>query len=114
MRNLPSRLVLSVAGVVLVLAIAGVVLWSQRPDSGVEACEQMTSGNASMTAIRPLFAESRHDDLRDHGGKMIDAAEAYGNPDIGLDVKDRLTELNMERQALQTACADHGVTVDLV
>jgi hypothetical protein len=74
----------------------------------------MASGNASMAAIRPLFAESRHDDLRDHGAKMIDAAEAYGSPDTRLDAKDRLTTLNMERQALQAACADHGVTVDLV
>ncbi|MEV4536557.1 hypothetical protein AB0J82_22495 [Asanoa sp. NPDC049518] len=112
MRNLPSRRALSVVGVVLVLAVAGIVLWSQRADSGVEACEQMAAGNASMTAIRPLFAESRHDDLRDHGGKMIDAAEAYGNPNAGSDRRD--TELKIERQAVQTACADHGVTVELV
>lgn len=114
MKNLRSPRALSFAGVALVLTIAGIVLWFQRPDSGVEACEKMASGRASMTAIRPLFAESRHGDLRDHGEKMIKAAEAYGNPDAKSDGSDqRDTELKNERQAVQAACADHGVTVEL-
>jgi len=115
-RHMRSRRVLtSVAVVVLVLAVAGTVLWFQRPDSGVEACEKMTSGSVSMTEIRPLFAESRHDDLRDHGQKMIDTAQAYANPDTRLEAPDRLDkELSTERQAVQAACANHGVTVELV
>jgi hypothetical protein len=101
--------------VALVLAVAGTVLWFQRADSGVEACGKMASGSASMTAIRPMFADSRYNDLRDHGTKMIDAAQAYANPDTRLDASDRLdAELKIERQAVQAACADHGVTVKLV
>ncbi|MEV4623985.1 hypothetical protein AB0J74_35405 [Asanoa sp. NPDC049573] len=115
LRRMPSRRFVSVAAIALALAAAGIVLWFQRADSGVQACERIASGNASLTAIRPMFAASRHNDLRNHGTRMIDAAHAYANPETGLDAWERLdSEMNIERQAVQAACADHGVTVKLV
>lgn len=111
-------------------------------DSGVEACEALRDGNsqikndagedeqmteAQYRELREVFADSRHDDIRDHGTKLVDviwqmtraigptgdgpSAEADGEA-FGAALM-YMQPLATHMTGLQSACADRGIIVDL-
>ncbi|GIF06581.1 hypothetical protein [Actinoplanes siamensis] len=115
----------------LLVAGTGWVLYDRvlREDSGVAACRALAAeernganGGADDTltrdeyvSMRRVFAESRYADLREHGTKLMDVL--WQVTQLGSD--DEMTALTYLRpltehvSGLQSACADHGVIIDL-
>lgn len=90
-------------------------------DSGVDACEAMRAGTATFPTgadddepmteaqyrqARQVFAGSRHDDIRDHGTKLLDIEWRISESDDG---KTYVQPLATQMLGLASACADQGV-----
>ncbi|GAA4587841.1 hypothetical protein BJY16_008354 [Actinoplanes octamycinicus] len=113
----------------LLLAGGGWLLYDRvlREDSGVAACralagqEKSSSGTADdkltkeeYLSMRQVFADSRYADLREHGTKLMDVLWQVSQ--LGADNEMALTYLQPLTEhisGLQSACADHGVVIDL-
>lgn len=99
-------------------------------DSGVKACEAMAGGDkmfagkagdgkklteAEYRQVRAVFEDSRYDDIRDHGTKLMDLAwqisKMGDNP--GLEALAYVGQVTEHMTGLQSACADQGIIVDL-
>ena len=97
-------------------------------DSGIEACEAMASGDRSLAGqdpqrelteseyrrLRQVFAGSRHDDIRDHGTKLLDVV--WQMTQLGTEdatVLAYLQPLTTHLTGLQSACADQGIFITL-
>ncbi len=115
----------------VLLAGGGWLLYDRaiREDSGVAACKSLAAGaenGSDSTAddrltrdeyvrMRKVFADSRYADLREHGTKLMDIlwqVTQLGTDDeaVALTYLQPLTE---HVSGLQSACADHGVILDL-
>jgi hypothetical protein len=99
-----------------------------REDSGVAACrtlagtERNKSGDAAddnltrdeYVSMRKVFADSRYRDLREHGTKLMDVlwqvSQLGTDDEVAMSYLQPLTE---HLSGLQSACADHGVIIDL-
>ncbi|MET0416238.1 MAG: hypothetical protein ABW022_09480 [Actinoplanes sp.] len=96
-------------------------------DSGIRACEELRDGTGRLDVTvrdevpitetqyretRAVFAGSRHDDIRDHGTKLVDvvwrSSSTAGGTSLGY-----LGPLTEHRAGLQSACAHHGIPVTL-
>jgi hypothetical protein len=124
------------AALVVAVVVCGGAAWIAYDrgvilkDSGIEACEAMRDGDktfAGKTAddktmteaeyrkVRAVFEDSRHDDIRDHGTKLMDLAwqisKLGDNP--GLEALPYVGPLTEHMTGLQSACADQGVIVSL-
>jgi len=127
-RALWPWLVLAVA----IVFLAGVswVIYDQviREDSGVAACKAMrdnaktapAKNSAQMTEaeykqLRGQFEDSRYGDIRDHGTKLVDVVWQMSKlgADPGLGALAYMGPLMTQATALQSACADRGVIVDM-
>ncbi|MEV6376419.1 hypothetical protein [Micromonospora musae] len=128
-------LITGIVSLVAVLAVvtAGVAVYDTfiREDSGVAVCKAMRdgkdilgneqrSGDDEMTEAeyreaRELFEDSRHEDIREHGTALMDIAWQVSNlpEDQGMGALAFLGAMGTHISGLQTACADHGVIVDL-
>ncbi|MET8150183.1 hypothetical protein ACIBSW_24180 [Actinoplanes sp. NPDC049668] len=99
-----------------------------KQDPGVAACNVMREhadavqggAGAPMTgaeyaAARAQFEESRHDDIREHGTSLIDVVSQIQKlgKDPGAGAVVYLGPLTAHTTGLQTACANHGVKLDL-
>jgi hypothetical protein len=112
------------------LAGGGWLLYDRvlREDSGVAACKSLAaqekngSGGAAddkltrdeYVRMRQVFADSRYADLREHGTKLMDVL--WQVTKLGADNEAALVYLQPLTEhvsGLQSACADHGVLVDL-
>ncbi len=102
--------------------------WAE--DSGIRACEELRDGRGRVDVtvrdevpitesqyreLRAVFAGSRHDDIRDHGTKLVDvvwqASHTPGN--TGGSSLGYLGPLTEHRTGLQSACSRQGITVTL-
>ncbi len=118
----------------LVFAGSGVYFLYDRnmilKDSGFAACEAMAKGEkvagnsggklseADYKKARGVFADSRYDDIRDHGTKLIDVVwqmqqATTGKPEDGFAALAYLQPLSTHMAGLTSACADLGFTVKL-
>jgi hypothetical protein len=103
-------------------------------DSGIKACEGLRDGsktvagtdkasNQKMTEAqyrqaRKVFEDSRYDDIRDHGTKLMDVVWQMSQT---LDGKEEdqmgaliyLQPLTQQMTGLQSACADQGIIINL-
>ncbi|WP_436529295.1 hypothetical protein [Actinoplanes sp. HUAS TT8] len=100
-----------------------------REDSGVAACKSLAAGEKTGPAssgddtltrdeylrMRKIFADSHYADLREHGTKLMDILWQVSQ--IGTDNEAAamayLQPLTEHVSGLQSACADHGVIIDL-
>lgn len=104
-------------------------------DSGIAACEELAAdGNKGLTGgksttdetmteaqyreLRKVFAESRYDDIKDHGTKLIDviwqvSQTTKGGDDAAMGALAYLGPLTTHMSGLQSACADQGIIVNL-
>ncbi len=100
-----------------------------REDSGVAACRALASQDRSgaggatddeltrdeYISMRQVFADSRFPDLREHGTKLMDIMWQVSQ--LGADNEVAalayLQPLTEHISGLQSACADHGVILDL-
>jgi hypothetical protein len=99
-------------------------------DSGIRACEELRDGRGEIDVtvrdevpitasqyreLRAVFADSRHDDIRVHGTKLVDvvwqASHVPGN--AGGTSLGYLGPLTEHRTGLQSACSHHGIRVTL-
>ncbi|MEV6634299.1 hypothetical protein AB0M54_26485 [Actinoplanes sp. NPDC051470] len=94
-------------------------------DPGIVACEAMAAGDRSYAGqepdakltepeyrkIRKVFADSRYDDIRDHGTKLIDVVWQAGQ--AGENNLVYLQPLATQLTGLQSACADQGIFINL-
>lgn len=123
----------------LVLALAIAVFvgggWSIydrmiRKDSGVSACQAMRDNAAqSKTASesplkiseaqykewRDAFADSRYDEIRLHGTRLMDLVWQLSQPGAsdGLNALTYMQPLTEHMSGLQSACADHGIILKM-
>lgn len=120
------------------IVVLGVGVWSLYDrgiifkDSGVQACEALRDGNKLFTGaqqteeklteaqyreLRAVFEDSRHDDIRDHGTKLMDVvwqvSQISQGGEPGMEVLAYLGPLTTHMTGLQSACADQGVVVNL-
>ncbi|GIE90235.1 hypothetical protein Are01nite_67150 [Actinoplanes regularis] len=103
-------------------------LLREGEDSGVAACRALASeekGSSGTSddeltrdeyiAMRKVFADSRYPDLREHGTKLMDVLWQVSQ--LGADNEVAalayLQPLTEHVSGLQSACADHGVILDL-
>lgn len=129
----------NIAGGLVLLAIfavmfGGVVLLSKAfgsdsvsTDSGVSACKKMAEnvgkndgenevwGEAEYQAARMPFESSKHADIKVAGSNIVDTIwqmekQSRSEQDLGGALV-TLTTVQTQWAALQTACANHGVTV---
>jgi hypothetical protein len=133
----PSRkprwpwLVLAVA--VLFLVSAGWFAYNRviKKDSGIAACEAMAGNKqivdgakvgadeklteAQYRQVRKVFEDSRYDDIKDHGTKLIDVvwqvSQLGDTP--GMEVLAFVGPLTTEVSGLQSACADQGIIIKM-
>jgi hypothetical protein len=111
-------------------------------DSGVQACEAMRAGTSGIKTdgekdepmteaqykqLREVFADSRHNDIQNHGTKLIDViwqmTQAMGpsskDPSAAADGEAfgaallYMQPLATHMTGLQSACADQGIIVNL-
>lgn len=104
----------------------------EATDSGIRACKAMRDGKnfsggpQSTTGLdglpeqryrelRDIFANSRYDNIREHGTKLIDLAWqlSKSDKDAGLEMLAYVGPVMEHSTGLQSACADHGIIVDL-
>lgn len=128
---------------VAVLVLAG-GLWTAYTknlifkDSGIKACEALRDGNSAIKnngsndkltesqyrQMRAIFEDSRYDDIRDHGTKLMDViwqmSQAVGDNSGASDDGSALGAAMMYLQplsehmtGLQSACADQGIIFTL-
>lgn len=124
-------LVLVVA--VLFLASAGWFAYNRviKKDSGIAACEAMAGDRqivdgakvgagqklteAQYRQVRKVFEDSRYDDIKDHGTKLIDVvwqvSQLGDKP--GMEVLAFVGPLTTELSGLQSACADQGIIIKM-
>jgi len=123
-----------VAAAVVAVLFAGGGLWMFydrviRTDSGIAACEAMASNSqivdgakvsgdeqlteAQYRKLRNVFEDSRYDDIRDHGTKLIDVVWQVSNlgKDPGLEALPYVGQLTEHMSGLQSACADQGIII---
>jgi hypothetical protein len=127
--------ILALVAAVLFLAGGAATLYHKGiifKDSGVEACEAMAAGDQTFTGdqqsetpmddaryreLRAVFEESRHDDIKDHGTKLMDVvwqvSQLTRGGDAGMEVLTYMQPLTTHMTGLQSACADQGVIVTL-
>lgn len=121
------------AGAVVAAGIGAWVAYDRGvilKDSGIKACEAFADGDKTFAdkktdgkkmtegeyrQMREVFEDSRFDDIRDHGTKLMDLvwqiSKMGDNPGLGaLAYVGQLTE---HMTGLQSACADQGVIVTL-
>lgn len=99
-------------------------------DSGVAACEAMRDGNkvpgageakgfteAEYREVRETFADSRYEDIREHGTKLMDVAwqvsQLGDGGEVGMEAWVYMQPLTTHMSGLQSACADQGIIIDL-
>lgn len=105
-------------------------------DSGIKACEALRDGGtkfngtaqnkdpmteAQYKQLRQVFADSRYDDIRNHGTKLLDIVWQVSQLTDGTDadsgsgfaVLAYVGPLTTEMSGLQSACADQGIIVNL-
>ncbi|MGX6604852.1 hypothetical protein ACWKSP_22390 [Micromonosporaceae bacterium Da 78-11] len=100
-----------------------------KTDSGIAACEAMAgdkqiAGGAKVGAdeqltesqyrqVRKVFEDSRHDDIRDHGTKLIDIVWQMTQlgKDPGMAALAYVGPLTQQMTGLQSACADQGIII---
>jgi hypothetical protein len=130
----PRRSLLPWLALAVTLVVAGTGGWFIydrviRTDPGVAACEAMRDdekpvagqdGDKTMTEseyreLREVFEDSRHEDIRDHGTKLIDLVWQMSKmgEEPGLEALAYVGPLTEHMTGLQSACADQGVIVDL-
>jgi hypothetical protein len=110
--------------------VAAAGAWAAKPDRGadpgIRACEELRDGRGAVDVtvrdevpitesqyreMRAVFAGSRHDDIRDHGTKLVDVVwQASHTTGTSLGYLGPLTE---HRSGLQSACSRHGIAVTL-
>lgn len=99
-------------------------------DSGIKACEALRQGNRTFTGaaqndtpmteqqykdLRKVFADSRFDDIRSHGTKLMDLVWQISqltdskDPESGFALLPYVGPLTSEVSGLQSACADQGI-----
>ncbi|MBL7260624.1 hypothetical protein [Paractinoplanes lichenicola] len=93
-------------------------------DSGVDACEAMRGGSTTFRTdpaeaktmteaeyhrAREVFADSRHDDIRDHGTKVMDIAWRISQTEDDKAALLYVQPLTTQVLGLESACADQGV-----
>jgi hypothetical protein len=125
---------LVLAAAVLFLASGVWTLYDQGlilKDSGVKACEALAGKDKAILGVqngkkaplteqryklmRGVFADSRYDDIRNHGTKLMDLVwqiEQLGD-DPGMGAVAYMGPMMDHLTGLQSACADQGVTVTL-
>lgn len=127
-RRLP--LVLAGAATLLVLGAGGWFGYDRfiKEDPGVAACKSLAAGDktfdgkqaddkqmteAEYRKLRAVFEQSRHDDIRDHGTKLMDVAWQVSKlgPEPGMEALAYVGPLTEHMTGLQSACADQGVIV---
>jgi hypothetical protein len=130
----PRRSLLPWLALAVALVVAGTGGWFLydrviRTDSGVAACEALRDGEkavdgddgdktmteAEYRELRGVFEDSRHEDIRDHGTKLIDLVWQLSKmgDEPGLEALAFMGPLTEHVTGLQSACADQGVIVDL-
>jgi hypothetical protein len=117
----------------VVVLFAGVGYWvfdtRIRTDSGVAACralrdEQKINGvapgaktftEANYRAARKVFQDSRYEDIRAAGTKLMDVVwQVYQlGPDAGMGALAYLGQITSAITDIQGACANHGVILKL-
>ncbi|HEX5994281.1 MAG TPA: hypothetical protein VFY84_03970 [Jiangellales bacterium] len=121
------------ASAVVVLAIAAVVVLPRvLPDSGVEACKAMAANTKTVSntepsgdedkltqeeydKIRDLFADSRYDDIREPGLRLIDTVWGIQNTPRDDELGAAFAALGTMMQdmgSLRTGCKNHGVQIN--
>jgi hypothetical protein len=128
----PARWAWAVLAAAIVL-FAGVGWWVYdnhiRTDSGLAACKTVRdggklqgagNGGATMTEAdyrdaRKIFQDSRYDDIRSSGTKLMDVAWQVSQlgPDPGFEALPYLGQITSAVTDFQGACANHGVIVNL-
>jgi hypothetical protein len=129
-RSLLPWLALAVA-LLVVAGAGGWFLYDRviRTDSGVAACEALRDGDkavdgddgdktmteAEYRELRGVFEDSRYEDIRDHGTKLIDLVWQLSKlgEEPGMEALAFMGPLTEHVTGLQSACADQGVIVDL-
>ena len=114
---------------ILLLASGGVLAYNGfKEDPGIAACQAIrdqqgssSSTDSDMTEAeyretRDLFADSEHEDIREHGTKLVDVLWQVqqlpeGDEMGGIAFIGQLTE---HATGLQSACADQGVVFNLL
>lgn len=126
---------LALAGAVLFLAGAAYVAYDRNvifKDSGIKACEAFRDNktvdgapvdhkaDGKMTkdqylTLRGVFQDSRYDDIRAAGTKMMDVLWQITNmgKDAGLEAFPLVGQMMSAITDMQGACANHGIVVDL-
>jgi hypothetical protein len=127
------RLLVMTTAVLAVLVVLGggafVYRTFIREDSGVAVCKDIRDGqvnpqpdadNAEMTQaeyrrIRAMFADSRHDDIRDHGTRLIDLVWQIQQlpKDDEMAALGFIGPLTTHVAGLQSACAEQGIVFNL-
>lgn len=100
-------------------AVAKIAWRTFRPDSGVQACEQLRDNPVANSGkqfteqryreLRQKFAGSRDENLRIQGTKMVDLAwQIAPNPNNAAAYMGPLIQA---ASGVQSACADHGIVL---
>ena len=114
------------------VVLGGVAVYDRyvKEDSGIAACKAMRAdretamdadGDGKFTedeyaVVRDMFDDSRYEDIREHGRALVELVfrmtkvpdSEHAGSFVSLDeMADRAT-------ALQTACAKHGIVVNLM
>lgn len=132
-RRRPTALIVVIAVATLVVAagtgVAAYLTFFQE-DSGVAACRNMAESQANPAAsdgseveiteeeyreVRSMFADSKHEQLREHGTALIDILWELSKIDDedGMATLAFLGPLSTHTMGLKTACANEGIFVDL-
>lgn len=123
----------ALAVALIAVGVAGYVAYDRGvilKDSGVKACEALRDGQtkfngdaknddpmteAQYRELRSVFEDSRHDDIKDHGTKLMDivwqVSQLGDNP--GMEALAYIGPLTTHMTGLQSACADQGIIVNL-
>lgn len=121
--------------VLLFITVSGGIAYNRGlifKDSGIKACEALRDGKstfkgdpqkqtpmteAQYRALRKVFEDSRYDDIRDHGTKLMDVvwqvSQLTKDDSSSMSLLAYLGPLTTQATGLQSACADQGIIVDL-
>lgn len=120
-----------VVAAVLLSSAAGWVVYDRwiKTDPGIAACERMASGKPPVDVgdtpgaaedkyrqIRGTFQESRHEDIRAAGTRMVDVvwqAQQVGGADSVAASVAFGGQASEAWLAISAACANHGIVVRL-
>jgi hypothetical protein len=119
-----------VAGTLAVVVLGALVIYGRfvKEDPGIVACKAMrddretwmdADGTNELTeeeyrAVREMLIDSRSADIREHGSSLVDLIwqmRKIPDDEAAGDLVGRIADRAM---GLQTACADHGIVVNLM